>query len=266
MFDDIKAFIVTNSLRLISTLIVIFVTFVLILIVRFFTKRFLKKSKNRRALTVAKLVQSIFKYILVITAFIIIIAIWGVNVTGLLAGAGLLGLIIGLGAQSMIQDLLSGVSIVFEDYYEVDEVVEIKGFKGRVVEIGLRATKIMNFKGELKIISNGDIKDITNYSRHYSLALVVIAIEYKENIDHVIALLQEKLSSMLELFPQIIEGPNVLGVSELANSSVNITITAKTLPEQHYAVERGLRKYIKELFDENNITIPFPQVVLHDER
>lgn len=266
IFDTILEFLKAHLGRFIATGVVIVVTFVVILIIKLLIRSYKKRSKNKRAVTLMILIRSIIRYILVIIAIIVIMSIWGIEMTGVIAGAGILGLVIGLGAQSLIQDFLSGISIVFEDHYEIGEIVEIKGFKGRVVELGLRSTKLINFKGELKIFNNGDIKEITNFSRNHSLALVEVSVAYKENLERVINILQERLATFNELFPQIIEGPNVAGVTNLGDSGISIRVTAKTETEQHYPVERALRKYIKEVFDENGIEIPFPQVVVHNER
>jgi small conductance mechanosensitive channel len=227
-------------------------------------KNYAKRAKNKRAITLAKLVQSIIRYILIIIAIIIIINIFGFDITAVLAGAGIAGLIIGLGAQSLISDFLAGLGIAFENYYEIDDVVEIMGFKGTVIEMGLRSTKIMNWKGEVKIIANGEIKELINYSRTYSIAVVKIVLSYDENIDKVITLLEEKLPTMNESFPQIIEGPNVIGVSDLKDKGIEIQINAKTKAETHYAVERALRKRIVQILHENNIKIPYPQIVLQE--
>jgi small conductance mechanosensitive channel len=264
--DKLKTFFRVNSVRLISTGVIILITIVLITILKIMITRFIKRSKNRRAVTLARLVQSILRYTIFIIAVIALIGVWGFDVTTLLAGAGIMGLIIGLGAQELIKDLLSGISIVFEDSYEIDDIIEIEDFKGRVVEIGLRSTKILNWKGELRIINNGEIKQVTNFSRHFSVANIFVLVSYKENIEKVTTMLEEKLSSMKELYPQIVEGPNVSGVTSLGINGFEVNITAKTLPERHYEVERGLRKTIKDLFDANKIRIPVTQVEIHNER
>lgn len=264
--DKLKKFIEINAIRLISTGFAIVIIFILLLILNVVTKRFMKRAKHRRAITLARLIRSIFRYMIYIVGFISLLAIWGYNVSTILAGAGIMGLVIGLGSQHLIADLLSGISIVFENYYEIDDIIEINGFKGKVVEIGIRSTQIMNWKGELKIIANGEIKEIINYSRNFSMADVTVTISYQDEINKTIALLEEKLPTIKDLYPQIIEGPNVVGVRNLSVNGVDIGIIAKTLSEQHYSVERGLRKYIYELFLEYNITIPVTQVMIYDKR
>ena len=143
------------------------------------------------------------------------------------------------------------------------DTIEVKGFKGIVTDIGLKTTKIRNWKGEVKILSNGDINDITNYSRNPSVAVVEFGIAYKEDVQKTMDILTLELPKIREKFEQIIEDPVVMGVTALDNSSVNLRVIAKTMTEQHYAVERGIRKFIKEILDANGIEIPFPQVVVH---
>jgi small-conductance mechanosensitive channel len=265
-FDKLKSFIEINMTRLISTGVAIVIIFSLLLLLNIITRRFIKKAKHRRAITLIRLVRSIFRYLFYIVGFISILAIWGYNVSTILAGAGIMGLVIGLGSQHLIADLLSGISIVFENYYEIDDVVEINGFKGKVVEIGIRSTQILNSKGELKIIANGEIKEVINYSRHFSLADVTITISYQDDVNKVISLLEANLPNLKTMYAQILEGPNVVGVRDLNANGVALGITAKTLSEQQYEVERGIRKYVYDLFNTNQITIPVKQVMINDKR
>ncbi len=266
MGETVKEFLKINTTRLISTGVVIFVTILLLTAVRIFTNKLVKKGKNKRSITVSKLVNSVLKYVIAIILLISLLGIWGYDISTLLAGAGIMGLIIGLGAQNLVSDLLSGMSIVFEDVYEVDEVVNINGFKGRVVDIGIRSTKLLNWKGELKIITNGEIKEVINYSRNFAISEVVFSIKHKENVSKTIALLDEKLPNIKEFFSQIIEGPNVLGVSNITSIGTEITVIAKTLPEKHISVTMALRKMIKEILDEKGIEFSITQVELINER
>lgn len=218
---------------------------------------------QRRKKTISRVIRSTSKYLVWTITILAILAIWGMNVAPALAGLGILGLVIGLGAQKFINDLISGFFIIFEQHFNVGDKIEVQGFKGEVIDIGLKTTKIKNWKGEIKILSNGEISNLINYSRDDSIAIVEFGIAYRENIQEVIDLLNSELPKIKTLYPQIIEAPKVSGVIDLANSSVNLRIIAKTLNEQHYDVERGIRLRIKEILDANHIEIPFPQVVVH---
>ena len=177
-----------------------------------------------------------------------------------------MGLVVGLGAQKFINDLISGFFIVFEHHFDVGDVIEVQGFKGTVSDIGLKTTKIKNWKGETKILSNGEITNLTNFSRDLSTAIVDFGIAYKEDIQKTIDLLNSELPKMKSLFKELVEGPTVLGVMDLSSSSIHLRVTAKTFNEQQYAVERELRKRIKEILHEHQIEIPFPQLVIHQPK
>lgn len=265
-FQKVWNFIVEQGSKLISTAIIALIAFVIMFIIKTIVKRYTKKQQGKRkhAVTLAKMLVSVSRYFIVIVAIIIILGTWGVNVTPILAGAGIVTLAISFGAQKLIADLISGICIVFENYYDVDDVVEINGFKGTVTEIGLKSTKLINWKNEVKIIANGDITNVVNFSKAPSVGVVDVSIAYKEDIEKVIALLDEKLINIKDQFEQIIEGPNVVGVTDLGDSGVSIRVTVKTLSEQHYSVERAIKKYIKELFEKENIEIPYQQIVIHD--
>lgn len=260
--EEIQAWLELNLWRLILSVIAILVAVVFILIMKIIAVR-VKKGKNKRSYTVIKLVESIIKYIIIIIDIFVLLGIWGIDVTAALAGVGIVGLVVGLGAQDLIKDLIAGIGIVIDDQYDVDEVVEINGFKGKVTEIGLRTTRLVNATGEIRIIRNGSISDLSNFSRTFSVAIALIDISYDEDIDRVIKILDDNLPSLKDNYPQIIEGPIVVGVDALADSSVTIRVTAKTNPEDHYAVQRALLKYTKELFEQNDIEMPYPQVVVH---
>lgn len=268
LFTDVDTLIAANMGSAVSSLLVIFFALLIMRIAKMSLLNVGKKESpmKKRKQTIAKVVNSIIKYIVSIVAILVVLAIWGVNVAPALAGLGILGLVIGLGAQKFINDLISGFFIVFEHHFDVGGKIEVQGFKGDVVDIGLKTTRIRNWKGDTKIVSNGEISTLINYSRHFSVAIVEFGIAYQEDAQTTIDLLNAELPKVRADYPMIIEDPQVLGVIELANSSVNLRVIAKTLPEQHYAVEREIRKRIKKLLDDNDIEIPFPQVVVNQPK
>ena len=264
----IQDFIINNTKRLISTGIIIFIVFIILIISKAIVKRFINRSdgKRKHAVTLAKMLHSIIKFTIYILGVIIILGVWGIDVAPILAGAGIVALAVSLGAQQLIKDLIGGFCIVFENHFDVDDVVEIDGFKGRVEEITLKSTKLINWKNEVKIISNGNITTVINYSKGPSVGTIEVGVAYSENIDHVIEVLEENLGVIRETFPQVIEGPNVIGVSSLGNSCINIRIDVKTNAEEQYSVERGLKKFVIELFNREGIEIPYEQLVIHNAK
>lgn len=223
------------------------------------------KSENiRRRKTLILLLESITKYTLYFIAIIAIFSIFGVPVTSLLAGAGILGLAIGFGAQKLVEDVISGFFILIEDQFAVGDFVEIAGKTGIVQEIGFRTTIIRNTAGEIYVIPNGEIRQVTNYSVAEDLRVMVdVTIPYEENPGRAIAEL-EKLCAMVKEEKEdiITSGPSVLGVQELSTNGVVLRLMVRAKPMQHWGIGRYLRQRIKEHFDAVGIKIAYPHLVL----
>lgn len=266
--ENFITFLEASINRAISSLLVLFIALLILRITKMSLSRLGQKEgpTKRRKRTVARVLRSITKYTVWIITIMIILSIWGVNVAPALAGLGILGLVIGLGAQKFINDLIAGFFIVFEHHFDVGDTVQVKGFKGIVTDIGLKTTKIKNWKNEVIILSNGEITDLINYSTDISVAVIDFGIAYHEDAQKTIELLNIELPKLKSVLPEIVEDPFVVGVINLNSSSVDLRVVCKTQNEQHYKVEREIRKRIKEILDENNIEIPFPQVVVHQPK
>ena len=254
--------------QIVSSILLVFIALFLLKIIKLSISRIGNKPSpnQKRKKTIAKLTQSLFKYTIWLITILIVLSIWGVNVGPALAGLGIMGLVIGLGAQKFINDLISGLFIIFEQHFDVGDVIETNGFIGEVVDIGLKTTKLKNWKGELKILANGELTDVVNRSRYQSLAIIDFGVAYESDLDKVYEVIKENLPKMKTIFPEITEDPQLLGVTELANSSINLRVIARTLNNQHFNVERQGRAFIKKTLEENGIEIPFPQVVVHEAK
>ena len=254
--------------QMIGSLAVILVISFLIRIAKISFRSIGKKPgpMQRRRETIGRLMTSVSTYLLGGIAIVIILALWGVNVVPALAGLGIAGLVIGLGAQKFINDLISGFFIIFEHHFDVGDTIEVSGFKGVVQDIGLKTTRIKNWKGDVRILANGEISTLINYSKETSLGVVEFSIAYKEDAQRVAQLIEQELQSIKNQFPQVINPPTVVGVTALNSSSVDMRVTCLCQSETHYAVEREIRRRIKEICQSNGIEIPFPQVVVHQPR
>lgn len=219
-------------------------------------------GRSSRSITVIKLVNNLIRWVIIIVMALVILGTWGVDVTTLIASAGVLTLIIGLGAQSLVADIVAGVFIVCEGEFLVGDIVIIDGCRGTVQEIGIRTTKIVDAGGNVKIINNSEIKSVVNQTQELSLAQCTVGIEYSESLERVEKILKAELPAMAARIEGIEEGPEYKGVSELADSSVNLLFTAKCKEGSLFQVQRDLNREIKLLFDRNNINIPFPQLVV----
>ncbi len=221
-------------------------------------------KRGGRTQTVVNLISGLLKYIAVIAGVVWGLSILGVNATAVLAGVGIVGLILGFGAQSLIEDIITGAFIIFENQYSVGDIIILDDFRGIVRNIGVRTTVIEDAGGNLKVVNNSDIRNFQNRSRNNSVALVLVAVAYSTDLRKLEKLLKEKLPSLKEEHPDLyLTVPRYLGVDELADSGVNLKFAADVTEENIFAAQRMLARDLKNLFDDNGVEIPFPQVVVH---
>lgn len=229
--------------------------------IRLFLKllaRYLSKGK-----AILDLFSSFIKYIAVIAMLFFILRVWGVDTAALLAGIGILSLVVGLGAQPLIEDIIAGLFIVFENVFEVGDIIVVDGFRGTVKEIGIRTTQIEDVGGDIKVVNNSDIRTLVNMTSQLSLAISEVDIEYSESLERVELIINENLPAIKQNIPDIAEGPYYMGVSKLGASGVTLRFSAKCPEIMKFQVERDLNRQIKLIFDKNNINIPFTQIVVH---
>jgi len=262
-FFNIIDFFANNFVVILESLtVIIFIWIlnkVLILLVAILTK------KGQRSETIGRLMNSVIRYLSVLIAVFLILSAWGVQTPTLLAGAGILGLALSFGAQSLIEDIFSGLFIIFERQFQVGDVVEVLTTRGTVREIGLRITKIEDFEGNMLIINNSDIRGAINTSANLSLSKCDISISYSQDIEKAEKIILDNLAEVAKKIPLIKGRIKYEGVQQLADSSVVLRIVAETDEINKFRVLRSLNRELKILFDKNEIEIPFPQLVIHQK-
>lgn len=217
---------------------------------------------ERRQQTLSKLLSNVVAYVVYFIAAVSILSTFTIDITGLIAGAGVLGLAVGFGAQNLVRDVITGFFIIFEDQFSVGDYVRIGAAEGTVEEIGLRTTKVKAWTGELFIFPNGTITDVVNFSIHNSIAVVDVNISYESDITRVESLIMEFLDGLQGRYEQIIKPAELLGVQNLTTTEIVMRITAETLPMQHFAVARGMRRDLKDFLDQRGVEIPYPRMVM----
>ena len=223
-------------------------------------------QKNARGRTVASLTLQTIKYLVVIIGVIWILSILGVNATAVLAGVGIIGLILGFGAQSLIEDVITGIFIIFEGKYSIGDIIVLDDFRGIVRDIGVRTTTIEDAGYNLKVVNNSDIRNFQNRSRKLSLAVCEVSVSYDTDLRKLEKILAENLPLMLQPHHDLyVTAPRYLGVQELGDSGVVIKIVADVKEENIFAAQRMLNRDIRVLFAEKNVEIPFPQVDVHQK-
>lgn len=256
-----------------ASIIVIAVAIVLWVIIGIIASKLVKaiifkalKTKNNpaKAETIARLISNISKYVIWFIVILLILGELNINITPFIASASVIGFAVGFGAQEIVKDFISGFFIIFDDMFNVGNVIQSDGFTGTVEVIGLRVTKLVNWQGQTKIIRNGNLGNIINLSTNDSIAIADFGVAYETDLHRFYELMPKLLEEINEKYEAIVEKPTFLGILELADSSINMRIIAKTETLKHFQIERDMRKDIVEFCNKNDIEIPYPQVVVHN--
>ncbi|WP_235548936.1 mechanosensitive ion channel family protein [Paenibacillus sp. Soil522] len=218
-------------------------------------------NHTRRMTTVGKLMKNVASYVVYFITVMLILSEFGINLGPLLAGAGVLGLAIGFGAQSLVKDIITGFFIVLEDQFAVGDVIQTGQFKGTVDMIGLRTTRVQSWTGEVHIIPNGMINEVTNFSVNNTIAVVDITIAFEEEVDRALDVIRHTMITLRD--ENLINAPEVLGIQAIAPTGVTIRVIAECRPNTHSIVSRTLNMEIKKALDASGIEIPYPRMVTY---
>ncbi|GGA06611.1 mechanosensitive ion channel protein MscS [Paenibacillus marchantiophytorum] len=213
------------------------------------------KFDRRRSNTIGSLLHNLITYTINFICIMLILSQVGLNLGPLLAGAGVLGLAIGFGAQSLVKDVITGFFIIFEDQFGVGDVIQIDQFKGTVEEIGIRVTRIKSWTGEVHIIPNGNIKQVTNFSTYNSLAVVDVTVPNHLDIDQATQILKDTAKHVQTLTDNIVKEPEVLGVQVVGSADLKIRVIAECKPTTQFNVTRLLNVEIKKQLDMSQIEV-----------
>jgi small conductance mechanosensitive channel len=166
-----------------------------------------------------------------IGAFCVSLKFLGVDTATLLASIGLMSFAISLGAKDIVADILAGLSLVFERTYYVGDIVQIGDFKGKVLEIGVRSTKLVSDTQDVKIISNHEIGSVINCSKQNSICVISISLPITTSIDELRKVLEAELPLVAQKNPHITKGPSFDGIQKFDGDKMTISISAEGLEE-----------------------------------
>lgn len=216
----------------------------------------------KRHQTLINILQSGVRYVLYFVGVMTALDKLGVPTSSIIATAGIGGLAVGFGAQSLVKDVITGFFILMENQYSVGDYVRVGDVTGIVEDMGVRVTKIRDLGGELHIVPNGRIEQVTNFMGSGMRILLDVRVAYEEDIERVMAILEDLFADLRAEIPGLVDGPTILGVSDLTDSAVVIRILARAKAMEQWGIERQIRGAIKERFAEEGIMAPYPRQVL----
>jgi small conductance mechanosensitive channel len=224
------------------------------------------RVRSARIKTLLTVARNALLVVLTVVAALMILSELGINIAPLLAGAGVVGLAIGFGAQRLVQDVINGAFILFQDLMSVGDVVKLGDKAGVVEALSIRTVRLRDLGGVVHTIPFSSIEAVSNLTREFSFHVFDIGIAYREDLDEVISLIKsigEELQGDPEIGPLVLEPLEVFGLDQFGDSAIVIKGRIKTKPIKQWQVGRAFNRLVKKRFDEHNVEIPFPHQTVY---
>ena len=227
----------------------------------------LPKPENHRARSILSIISSLMKYIAAIIILCWGLSIIGVNVSTIVASVGIVALIVGFSAESLIADVVTGAFMIFENHYNVGDIIEVDGFRGTVTDIGIRTTCITDPAENIKIINNSSMKNILNRSDKTSRSISDIGIPYATDLEKLEGAIPALMDEIYEKHKDMMKDkPKYLGVNELADSAVVLRFMVFVDEKDIFSGARVLNHDLLLGFRKLGVEVPFPQMDVHMDK
>jgi len=224
-----------------------------------------RAQPSTRALTILPLLRNGLKVTLVVTASIGVLANLGVNVTPLVAGAGVVGLAVGFGAQSLAQDLITGIFILMEDTISVGDTVDVGVASGTVINLTIRTVRLRDGTGAVLSIPFSQIKTVRNLSRDYSFADFEVRVAMDAHPQQAIDLVRtaaDQIAGEPRFAYTLLGGAEVFGLDRFDGGAMIVKGRFKTRPQKQAEVLRAFNVALKDAFDKAQVALASPATVL----
>jgi len=214
-----------------------------------------------REKTLLTLARNAFTIALFVITLMFVLSEIGLDIAPLLASAGVLGLAIGFGAQKLVQDIITGIFIQFENAMNVGDVVTAGSTTGVVEKLTIRSVSLRDVSGTYHLIPFSSVDMVSNFMRDFGYFVCDMGVAYRENIAEVKQAMHDAFD-MLRADPEqaakIMDDLEWFGVNSFGDSAVVVRARIKCQPGTQWGVGREYNGYLKQIFDERNIEIPFP--------
>ena len=261
--DKLRAFFLSKNLYM--SIIAIVIMIIVYLVVKNIINKYVLKNNaklNKKKETYIRLLKNILKYAIIIILVILLLEINGVNVTSIIAGLGLVSVIAGLALQDALKDIIMGFNIIVDDYYSVGDVIKIGDVEGKVISLGLKATKIQDINnGNILVIAN---RNISQALLTHNKVFLTVPLPYELSLKDAKKVIDKMIKEILKL--DDVTNAEFKGIDEFADSQIVYKITITTKCETKLMTKRNANMIIKEILDKEKIDIPYMQVDIHNKK
>ena len=221
----------------------------------------LGKLSTKKKATYLKMLKSIIRYVLIVINVLVILKIFGINITSMLAGVGIIGIIIGFAIQDALKDIIKGIDIIADNYYHVGDVIKYGDITGKVLSIGLKTTKLEDvYTFNIVSISNRNIEKVEIVSN-----LINIDIPISYDVKLVDA--EEAVKDIVETIKahKKVINCEYRGVNDLADSSIKYQIKVYCNPIDKVQIRRDALRYVLVGLDKHHLSVPYNQIDVHQK-
>ncbi len=222
-------------------------------------------ARSARLRTLLPMLRTALLVTILTIVVLLILSEIGVNTAPLLAGAGVLGIAIGFGSQSLVRDVITGLFLLLENTMQVGDIVSLGGLTGTVEALSVRAIRLRAEDGSVHVIPFSAVTTVTNMTRDFGHAVIEVGVAYKEDYDHVIAVMRAIVDEMRtepRWEGEIRDELEVMGLNAFGDSAVTIKALIKCGPFGRWSVRREFNRRMKQRFEAEGIEIPFPHQTL----
>ena len=255
-FFDSEIFIYIVRPIIYIALAYIFYKVVIIFINRALNNKHLKNKNKKRVNTTLSIINNCLKYIVIFLTILVVLNSYGIDVSSILAGVGIMAAVLTLAFQDLAKDFIAGISIVMEDQFEIGDNVMINGFRGDVIEMGLKTTRIRDYKGAVQIIANHMITEVTNYSLNPSLAEVTIQVDSDNDLDKVENIIKKTMEQIDKTYDFLKGKTELWGVEMVDQNSVTYKVVVKTKSGKDFDIQRNMRRDLQAALTTAGIKMP----------
>ena len=256
-----------NSNKLYISAIIAIIGIIIYQIIKRTINRILERDKKRNKLdkkgrTVVKLFTNITKYVVIAIVGVLILQIYGVNVNSLVAGLGLVSVVVGLAIQDPLKDIITGVNILTDDYFSLGDVIKVDDVEGKVVQLGVRTTKIKDVaNGNILVLANRNISKVLKISEEL---YIDIPLSYEDKTEKIAKILNKVCTNIQKL--EDVFDAKYLGIGSFADSAINYKLQINCRPETKITIRRNVYNMVKQELDKNGISIPYHQLTIHNRK
>lgn len=247
-----------------SIIAIVIGVFLYLVFKRVINKYFMNGNKtiSKKKLTYQRLFRNILKYVVIVIVIIVVLEINGVNIKSILAGLGIVSVIAGLALQDALKDIIMGFNLITDDYFFVDDVIKIGEKEGKVLSIGLKNTKLRDVNtGDVFIIANRNISEAMIESDYLGIDL---PLSYEDDLKKIEKFIDKILKEIIKM--DYVEKAEYRGIENFEDSSILYRLVLFVKPEHKMSVKRKVNRLIKMRLDEEGISIPYPQLDVHNKK